>query len=92
MGYYINYDSKGRHLGLSTKADNLIADGAVEVSGDKFQPDLVCVVDVNAWEAALYCYSEKEYQMAADPSDIRPKRWLIVKNAAELSGFTKKTE
>jgi len=52
-----------------------------------FQPDLVCVVENGTFDAAAYCYDEAEFADFTDPSDRRRKTWLVVPNAAKLSGY-----
>ncbi len=55
---------------------------------------LICVVDNGFFEAAAYCFSEQEFEAFNDPSDPRPRKWLIMdKNVAEkLSGYRKEEE
>ena len=50
---------------------------------------VICVVDNGAFEAAAFCYNEQEFNAFNDPSDNRPKTWLIMdrKKAEELSKF-----
>jgi len=89
MGYYINSDSKGKHIGTSfmEKCSALVDDGATLTKDDNFQENLVVVVD-NGWMAAAgYVYSEKEFKDFKRP-DGRPKQWFIYKHAKELSGYT----
>jgi hypothetical protein len=52
---------------------------------------LICVVDNGYFEAAAYCFSEQEFKAFNDPSDPRPRKWLIMdKDVAEkLSGYRK---
>ena len=85
MGYYINHISTGKALHAIGKADALIADGAVEVSGDEFVPNMICVVDNGIFEAAAYAYDEDEYNVFKRP-DGRPKQWLTHPQAKLLSG------
>jgi len=90
MGYYINKTSKGIELPVFDKADYLILDGAKEIpEPDEFVENLVCVVENCIFDAALYCYCEEEMKRAKEPADLRPKRWLIHPNAAELAGHNK---
>lgn len=86
MGYYINQNSKGEALDPQEKAKQLIADGA-EVTDATFKENLVCVVKNGMFDAAGYCFNEQEMKAFQDPSDYRPKTWLIVPNAKELSGY-----
>lgn len=85
MGYYINANSKGEKLGYN-KAKALIDDGAI-ITEAKFQDNLVCVVDNLIFEAAGYCYSEREFE-DFKRDDGRRKTWLVYEHAKRLSGFT----
>jgi hypothetical protein len=78
MGFYIE-TPKDKH-----KADQLIAAfGAIEVMNEPIQlPQckyaLVCVVENNSFDAAGLVYNEHELRRFADPTDRRPKRWLLM--------------
>jgi hypothetical protein len=39
------------------------------------------------FEAAGYCYSEREFEDFNHSSDDRPKTWLIHPEAAKLAGY-----
>lgn len=87
MGYYINKTSKGVDLNARGKASQLIADGATKLTGPPiFQENLVCVVENGPFDAAGYCYCEKEFQVF-NIFDGRPKTWLIHPEAKQLSGY-----
>lgn len=86
MGYYINKTSSGQPLGNKTKYQQLIDDGGQPVAGDKFEPNLVCVVDNGAFQAAGYCYSQAEFEDFKYP-DGRKRQWLTHPKAAELANF-----
>lgn len=87
MGYYINHLPDGRPLPATDKALALVLAGeAIKITGDKFVPNMVCVVKNGPFDAAGYCYSEAEYEAFKRP-DGRPRTWLSVPNAAELSGY-----
>jgi hypothetical protein len=87
MGYYIN-NVKGVQLPPIRKADWLKSlAGAKEVSHPiSFQPDLVCVVENGPFDAAAFAYSEEEMNEFLRP-DGRKKTWLIVPEAAKISGY-----
>ena len=90
MGYYIDKTSKGTTLPACNKANNLILDGAVEISEPKeFVENLVCVIENTYFDAALYCYCENEMNIVKDPRDYRSKRWIIHPKAAELAGYNR---
>lgn len=89
MGYYINKNAQGKPLPVSGKADMLLKDeGAVFIPNPTFQDNLICVVDNRIFEAAAFCYSEREFEEFARP-DGRKKKWLTHPKAKELSDFTK---
>lgn len=89
MGFYIQGPAK-------SKAQYIVSeyDGKIIACPKKFAdiaPDkaLICVVDNGAFEAAGYCFGEREFTAFSNPDDIRPKTWLVMdKNKAEeLSGY-----
>ena len=86
MGYYVNEDSTGKHIGTSfeEKVKALLNDGGVQVNGEKFEPNLICVVDNGIFAAAGYAYSEQEYQVFKNP-DGRNKTWIVHPKAKELA-------
>lgn len=86
MGYYINKDSRGTSLDSNSKVKQLLDDGAEIVSGDEFVPNLICVIDNSIFQAAGYCFSEREYEAFKEP-DGRRRTWLTHPKAAELAGY-----
>lgn len=90
MGYYIN-QINGKGLPHNFKAKMLIENGAVKIDEPtEFCENLVCVVENGIFDAAAYAYNEGEMKHFQNPSDNRPKTWLIVENAAELSDYNTK--
>ena len=90
MGYYVNQTSNGVGLPAGDKADYLILDGGKEIPRPKeFVPNLICVVENSMFDAALFCYSKEEMEVALNPQDPRPKRWIIHPKAAELAGYNR---
>ena len=53
---------------------------------------VICVVDNGAFEAAAFAYSEAELKEFSDPSDDRPKTWVIMDRiqAEDLTHFTRR--
>lgn len=82
MGYYIN----GIGVSHRDKVSQLVNKHNAKETDDTFKPDLVCVVDNGPFAAAGYAYSEEERNEFAR-NDGRTKIWLVVPNAAKLSGF-----
>ena len=86
MGKYINRTSNGIGLSVLDKVGRLLKDGAVLAEKPvKFQENLVCVVDNGFFEAAGYCYNEREFEEFNDSSDPRMKTWLVYPHAKELA-------
>lgn len=50
---------------------------------------IICVVDNGFFEAAGFCYDDREFEAFFDPSDHRPKTWVVMdlEKAKELSGY-----
>lgn len=90
MGYYINDLKDGTWLPAREKVKFLIekANAKVIPFPKEFVPDLVCVIHNGNFDAAGYCYDENEMKSFARPDD-RPRTWLIVPDAAELSGYSR---
>lgn len=84
MGMYINH-YKGQALPAIGKARVLIENGATVTDGKTFTENLVCVVDNVFFEAAGYCFNEREYKDWTNPNDTRPKKWLIVPDAEKYA-------
>lgn len=84
MGKYINKTTTGTVLSAVGKADQLIADGAKEIpEPSSWEPNLVCVVENNIFDAAAWAYDEREMNVFKRP-DGRDKRWLIHPQVEEI--------
>lgn len=88
MGYYINKLPDGRLLPAIGKATFLERFAGAERTDISFKENLVCVVDNGLFDAAGYAYDEREFLDMAR-ADGRKKIWLIVPDAAKLSGYEK---
>ena len=91
MGYYIQTDqshNKAQQICDMCQEAFVIPQPS---SFDKVPKDmaLICVVDNGPFEAAGYCYDEREFIAWCDPSDTRPKTWLLMSKirAEELTGY-----
>lgn len=86
MGMYLNKTSMGNPLPAMGKIAALIQDGATVLPSPptKFVENLICVVDNGPFQAAAYCFSEKEMQDFSY-EDGRPKTWMIHPKAKELA-------
>lgn len=88
MGYYIQTND------LKGKAQQIVDlhGGTIIPHPDNFDEQsegLVCVVDNGLFEAAVYVYSQGEFEAFTLSSDHRPKTWVSMDKdkAEELSGF-----
>ncbi len=89
MGLYINENSKGQTLAANGKARALVADGAeiLDQAPDKFEPNIICVVENGYFDAAIYCNTEDEFEYVkqSEPNDSRPYTWMRYAHAEELA-------
>lgn len=86
MGKYINQLSDGTPLKSKGKAKDLIEkeEALVIEEPKEWKDGIVCVVDNGMFEAAGYCYDERELTAFKYPCG-RPKTWLYIKNANQLA-------
>jgi hypothetical protein len=85
MGYYIN-NVKGKFLPTKGKAkfltDNI--EGSENLRSkppENYSDNIVCVIENLMFDAALYCYSENEFNYVKSINDGRQKTWLIIPDA-----------
>ena len=91
MGFYIEKIGE-EWLPPKGKAQFLVekVPGAQLINGEpkSWMPDLVCIVMNPLFDAAGYAYSEAEFKRFIPRShDYRPRQWLRVPGAQELSHF-----
>jgi len=92
MGYYIQVPN---HKGKAQQLVNL--HGGQIIPKPNFFSDipenraLIVVVDNGLFEAAAYAYSEGEFAEFTDPTDGRPKKYVLLDKglARELTGFNR---
>lgn len=91
MGFYI--ETPGQVI---DKTKRLVKDYGAGIvnppsSFDQVPEDkaLICVVTNPFFEAAGYCYDEREFAVFSNIRDDRPKTWLLMdkKLAEKLSGY-----
>lgn len=96
MGNYINETPDGTVLKPRGKANDLIKSGAqFLISPPATFEDipegkaLICVFHSRFFDAALVVYNEREMAAATDPTDCRPKTYLLMDKATAfgLSGI-----
>jgi len=90
MGFYIETNSnynKAETISLNYQGEIISKPQTFnEIPSDK---GLICVVNNGMFEAAGYCFDEREFNVFTNPEDIRPKKYVLIdKDLAEkLSGF-----
>ena len=92
MGYYIETGT------VKDKAEAIAQQlGAIQITVDEAEffvkeqmGAVICVVDNGPFEAAAYCPSLDEFRAFTNPTDPRPKTWLMIEDVAkvwELTGY-----
>ena len=90
MGFYIETDANLNKAEYLVKKENAVIVNKPklfsDISSDKA---LICVVNNSFFEAAAYCYSERELDAFSGSNDYRPKTWLTMdkERAEKLSGY-----
>lgn len=89
MGYYIDGPTKGKAKHIRENHNAELVFHLVPPSQLPPGKALICVVDNGFFEAAAYCYDDKEYEAFHDKHDVRPKTWLTMDSelARALCGF-----
>lgn len=78
MGFYVQGPNFGKEKHIAEKFH------AVEVTQEQARQALhegkgvVCVLTNALFEAAGFAYDEREFDSFADPTDHRPKKWLVM--------------
>jgi len=92
MGYYIQGPTTGKAQYIVNEYDGKIIPCPSKFSDIPDDKALISVVANMFFEAAAYCYNDREFVEFTSPTDYRPKTWLIMdkKLAEKLSGFSKK--
>ncbi len=89
MGKYINKDAQGNQMPFNGKVDAILKGipGAKIIDRpEKFEENIVCVADAIIYDAAIWCYSEREldYIKRAEKTDERAYIWMIVPGVEKL--------
>ena len=85
MGKYINIiDGKQIPTSFVGKILAIELKGGVQVTDEKFLPNMVCVVDNGFFAAAGYIYNEDEYEAFKIP-DGRPKVWFTLEGVDKIA-------
>ena len=89
MGFYIQGPLTSKAAFIVSEYDAKIIPQPSKFSDVPVGKALICVVSNGPFEAAGYCFSEREFEVFSDPNDDRPKKWLIMdeSKAKELTGY-----
>jgi len=85
MGFYLDKTKNGDDLPAKGKVEAILADGG-EIVDAEYQPDLLCVIEGEIFDAAAYCYSKEEFEFFLNDGSGRKKtfiRYKDVKNYIE---------
>ena len=87
MGYYIQTDAAGGKAAylVANHAAKIISEPPAVLPSDRA---VICVVDNGIFDAAGYCYGQRELEAFAR-ADQRPRTWLLMDLAVarKLSGY-----
>ncbi len=90
MGYYVEVpENKGKAEQIASIHGGMVLpeppNSYESVPSDQA---IICVVNNGAFEAAAFCYSEKEFNYFKVP-DSRPRTWILMdrEKACKLTGF-----
>ena len=80
MGYYIETPWPKNKANLICEAvkDAVIIDEPKKFSDIPSEYGLICVVDNGPFEAAAFCYNEREFEEFTRQDDPRPRKWVMM--------------
>ena len=89
MGFYIQGPATSKAPFMVSEYDAKIIPMPRKFDDIDANKALICVVNNGSFEAAGYCFSANEFDAFSRPSDVRPKKWLIMdkEKAEKLSGY-----
>ena len=89
MGYYIQGPTVGKVKHIIEKFGALVIPQPSSFSAVPANKAIICVVENGFFDAAGFCYNEREFVAFTLPSDNRPKTWLVMdrKTAEKESDF-----
>jgi len=89
MGFYIQGPSLCKAQFIKSEYDGDFIDQPESFDDVPDDKALICVVSNGAFEAAGYCFSDREFIAFTRPSDPRPKQWMLLdkKLAEKLTGY-----
>ena len=88
MGQYINFNSKGEHIGVTyaEKIESIKKEGAVPITEPKkWENGLVIAINNGHFGAVAYAYNESEMTAFIEGHDGRPHQWFLFDKAKDLA-------
>ncbi len=91
MGYYIQGPTFDKASYIVEKYNGKVIPVSEALENLKAGKGVICVVQNGVFDAAAFCFSEREFEAFNDPDDHRIKTWIFMdlEKAKELSGFNK---
>lgn len=92
MGYYIQCSAnRGKAEAIARDLGGVILPACPAWGSWPEDMALIVVGNNGAFEAAGYAYDEREYEAFTDPSDTRPKQYVLIsrEDAEKYSGFNR---
>lgn len=89
MGFYIEGPVTSKAQFIVSEYDGKIIPQPKSFSDVPADKALICVVDNGPFEAAGYCFGEREFECFSSPRDIRERTWVIMDKAKaeKLTGY-----
>jgi len=92
VGYYIEVPGTFKNKAEIIE-ETLNARRVTQAEAEKIVKDttkaVICVAENDLFDAAAFCYSPEEFKRFSEPSDTRPKTWLVINNRRMVERMTK---
>jgi len=90
MGYYIEGPALGKAPYIvETYGGEVLKNPPISITDVPEDKAIICVVNNGPFEAAGYCFSDRELQAFSSSTDPRPRVWMVMdkEKAEELTGY-----
>ena len=89
MGFYIQGPMHGKAQYICEKHGGTIISHPQSLEGIEEDMAIICVIDKGIFEAAGFCFNEREFEEFNNLTDPRPRTWVKMDKAKakELSRF-----
>lgn len=90
MGYYIETGTVKNKAALiqETYGAIQITQQEAEFFVNEHEGAVICVVDNGPFEAAAFCHNGDAFRAFSNPTDARPKTWLLVDDRGAIERAT----